>query len=43
MLSMVFEDCRPESPETNVSARERPCLEHALVLVHLHPRLLHMF
>ena len=43
VLSMVFEDCRPESPEANVSARERPCLEHALALVHLHPRLLHMF
>ena len=43
LISMVFEDCRPESPEANVSARERPCLEHALALVHLHPRLLHMF
>ena len=28
MLSMVFEDFRSESPETNVPARERPCLEH---------------
>lgn len=43
MLSMVFEDFRPESPEANVPARERPCLEHALALVHLHPQLLHMF
>ena len=43
MLSMVFEDCRPESPGVNVLARERPCLEHVLALVHLHPRLLHMF
>ena len=43
MLSMVFEDFRPESPEANVLARERPCLEHALALVHPHPRLLHMF
>ena len=43
MLSMVFEDFRSESPEANVLARERPCLEHALALVHLHPWLLHMF
>ena len=28
MLSMVFEDFRPESPGVNVLARERPCLEH---------------
>ena len=28
MLSMVFEDFRSESPEANVLARERPCLEH---------------
>ena len=28
LLSMVFEGCRPESPEANVLARERPCLEH---------------
>ena len=30
MLSMVFEDFRPESPGANVLARERPCLEHML-------------
>ena len=27
MLSMVFEEFRPESPEANVAAWERPCLE----------------
>ena len=43
LISMVFEDFQPESPGVNVLARERPCLEHALALVHLHPQLLHMF
>ena len=28
LISMVFEDFRPESPGVNVLARERPCLEH---------------
>ena len=43
MLSMVFEVLGLESPGANVPARERPCLEHVLALVHLHPWLLHMF
>ena len=30
LISMVFEDFRPESPGVNVLARERPCLEHVL-------------